>query len=86
MATINALLNILDSVLFASKAKTTEFEGLTDPTLYLISTHRQSYCGNIIFQDDHIIKFRTQSLKPVKILKSNIRQITILKHAYLAVS
>jgi hypothetical protein len=86
MATINALLNILDSVLFASKSKAVKFDGLTDPTLYLISTHRQSYCGNIIYQDDHMIKFRTEALKPVKIMKSNIRQITILKHAYSAMS
>lgn len=76
------LLSIIDSLLFAVKPGMPISEGLVDSTLYKIVTQQQSYCGNIIFQDDMIIKFRTEALKPVKILKANIRQIDIVKQTY----
>ena len=79
-------LSLIDSLLFAVKPEMIISEGMVDPTVYLIITERQSYCGNIIFQDENMIKFRTVALKPVKILKSNIRQIKIFKHAYLTAS
>lgn len=78
---MNQLLFIIDSLLFAVKPKETT-EPLIDPTDYIIVTHRQTYCGKIISQNDVIIKFKTQELKPVKILKRNIKQISILKQAY----
>lgn len=80
------LLSIIDSLLFASKPKEAISENLLDPTVYLIVTSRQTYCGNIIFQDDTMIKFRTLALKPVKILKENIQQISIFKQAYMRAS
>jgi hypothetical protein len=79
---MNQLLSVIDSLLFAMSPKTKIDERLADPTVYIIVTHRQSYCGHIVFQDGTMIKFRTIALKPVKILKANIRQINVLKHAY----
>jgi hypothetical protein len=81
---MNQLLFIIDSLLFAMKPGETLTSQLLDPTEYLIVTQRQTYCGKIIFQDDIIIKFRTEDLKPVKILKWNIKQISILKQAVVA--
>lgn len=78
---MNQLLLIIDSVLFAVKPTVEQPKGLIDPTVYVVITHRQTYCGQIIFQDDTMMKFRTSNLKPVKILKSNIREISILKQA-----
>jgi hypothetical protein len=75
------LLSVVDSLLFAMHYKTITSE-LSDPAIYIIVTLRKSYCGHIIFQDDKMIKFRTIALKPVKILKSNIQQINIMKPAY----
>jgi F420-dependent methylenetetrahydromethanopterin dehydrogenase len=75
------LIQIVDSLLYAFPSKDSV---MTDPTLYTIETNSNTYCGYIIFQDDTMIKFRTEMLKPVKILKVNIRQITILKQAYLS--
>jgi|APTNR8051073442_1049403.scaffolds.fasta_scaffold00001_456 hypothetical protein len=76
---MNQLLLIIDSLLFAVKPEIPINNQVQDPTNYLIVTHRQAYCGKIVFQDDTIIKFRTEELKPIKILKMNIKQISILK-------
>jgi hypothetical protein len=48
-----------------------------DPTLYQVETRNNQYYGYIIFQNDVMIKFRTVTLKPVKILKSNIVKVSI---------
>lgn len=79
---MNQLLLIIDSLLFAVKPKEAISEKLIDPTDYIIITQRQTYCGKIISQNDIMIKFRTVELKPIKILKRNIKQISILKKAY----
>lgn len=78
------LLLIIDSLLFAVKPKKPVRNQVQDSTNYLIVTQRQTYCGKIIFQDDTMIKFRTLELKPIKILKSNIKQISILKQTTIA--
>lgn len=83
---MNKLISIIDSLLFAGRPQEPEDKRLFDSTVYLITTERQSYCGHIIFQDDKVIKFRTENLKPVKILKENIRQVSIHKQAYLTVA
>jgi len=82
---MNTLISIIDSLLFAGKLKEPDAR-LFDSTVYLITTERQTYCGHIILQNDKVIKFRTENLKPVKILKENIRQVSIHKPAYLTVA
>jgi hypothetical protein len=82
---MSKLLSIIDSLLLSGKVKA-EDRKLFDSTVYLITTQRQSYCGHIIFQDNTVIKFRTDDLKPVKILKENIKSLSILKQAYLTVA
>jgi hypothetical protein len=79
--TMNYLLLIIDSLLFAVRPEMPANIQVQDPTNYLIVTQRKTYCGKIIFQDETMIKFRTEELKPIKILKRNIKQISILKKA-----
>lgn len=70
------LLQIIDSLL-GSSAK--DMSIAADPTMYQVETNNNNvYSGYIIFQDDVMIKFRTTSLKPVKILKTNIVRVTIM--------
>jgi len=70
------LLHIIDSLL-GSSSKDASIS--TDPTMYQVeTTNNKVYSGYIIFQDDVMIKFRTTSLKPIKILKSNIVRVTIM--------
>ena len=52
-----------------------------DPTIYRIETMARKYCGRIVYQDDVVIKLKIAKPKPVKILKSNIERITIVKSA-----
>jgi hypothetical protein len=54
---------------------------LEDPTLYQIKTNQHEYAGKILFQDNMIIKLKVDEMKVVKILKENIRKITIQKEA-----
>lgn len=75
---------LLDTLLFAVQPIRIDSSKLMDSTVYLIETHRQTYCGVIIVQDDVMIKFRTEDLKPVKILKKNIKQVSILRQEYRA--
>jgi hypothetical protein len=75
---------LLDTLLFAVRPVRMDSEKLMDPTVYLIETHRQTYCGVIIVQNDVMIKFRTEDLKPVKILKKNIKQVSIVQQEYRA--
>jgi hypothetical protein len=49
-----------------------------DPTLYQVTTNQHEYAGKILFQDAVIIKLRIGE-KVVKILKENIRKISIQK-------
>ncbi|MBL7870973.1 MAG: hypothetical protein JNM78_05140 [Cyclobacteriaceae bacterium] len=49
-----------------------------DPTEYRITTYTHEYLGMIIHQDDFMITFQNQKKKVVKILKSNINQISVL--------
>ena len=73
---MKAIVELIDSIFGAA---TTKDVSLTpDPTLYQVETSNNIYSGYIIFQDDVMIKFRTTSLKPVKILKSNIVRITVM--------
>jgi len=49
-----------------------------DPTAYRITTNTHEYLGMIIYQDDFSIKFLSQKNKTVRILKSNINQMSVL--------
>jgi hypothetical protein len=71
------LLQIFDSLLGVASEKA---NGITaDPTMYQVeTTNHKVYSGYIIHQNDVMIKFRTTSLKPIKILKSNIVRVTIM--------
>ncbi len=69
------LIQIMDSLLYAFVSQNASV--LSDPTLYRIETNSNVYGGYIIFQDDMMIKFRTIDLKPVKILKQNIKRVMI---------
>jgi hypothetical protein len=50
-----------------------------DPTLYQVITNQHQYAGKILFQDGVIIKLKIDEMKVVKILKENIRKISIHK-------
>ncbi|MBX2964568.1 MAG: hypothetical protein KF845_00380 [Cyclobacteriaceae bacterium] len=52
---------------------------LNDPTLYSIETAQRVYKGHIIFQDDIQLKLQTENNKPVKILKENIRRVSVIR-------
>ena len=54
---------------------------LEDPTLYHVKTHQHEYAGKILFQDSVLIKLKINEEKVVKILKENIKKITIQKEA-----
>lgn len=51
----------------------------SDSTIYLVETIARKYCGRIIYQDDVVIKLKMAKPKVVKILKSNIEQITVVR-------
>ena len=75
------LLQIIDSVLGSASPK--DISIATDPTMYQVeTTNHNVYSGYIIFQDEVMIKFRTTSLKPIKILKSNIVRVTVITRQY----
>lgn len=48
-----------------------------DPTFYKVITHNDTYCGRISYQDNVMMWLKVAD-KPVKILKGNIVQITII--------
>ena len=48
-----------------------------DPTLYKVITQTDTYCGRISYQDNMMMWLKAAD-KPVKILKENIVQITII--------
>jgi hypothetical protein len=73
---MNNIIDIIDSLFGAAANKDASLG--PDPTMYQVETGNNTYSGYIIFQDDVMIKFRTTSLKPVKILKSNIVRVTIM--------
>ena len=76
------LLQIIDSLLGSASEKAIAIA--TDPTMYQVeTTNNKVYSGYIIHQDDVMIKFRTTSLKPIKILKSNIVRVTIMSRQYV---
>jgi hypothetical protein len=50
-----------------------------DTTLYQVITSSKQYCGHIVFQDDVQLKLKTDKVRIVKILKENIRQVSIVK-------
>lgn len=51
---------------------------LLDTTEYRIITNTNEYLGIIIHQDDFSIRFQGQGKKTVKILKSNITQMSVV--------
>jgi len=78
---MKSLLQIIDSLLGSDSSK--DIAMVADPTMYQVeTTNNKVYSGYIIFQDDVMIKFRTTSLKPVKILKSNIVRVTVMTRQY----
>jgi hypothetical protein len=73
--------SLLSSFINLFKPEEEELTPMMDTSLYLIQTTRHNYTGNIIFQDDYVIKFKPLDgpSKPVKILKQNINSIQIVK-------
>ena len=63
--------------LFSPIIKSQSQKALEDPTLYKVITHTDTYCGRISYQDNVIMWLKAVG-KPVKILKENILQITII--------
>lgn len=49
-----------------------------DTTTYKITTNTHEYVGLIIYQDDFSIKFQSQKSKLVRILKSNINEMSVV--------
>jgi len=54
-----------------------EIQPVLDPTDYCIETIAHKYYGRIIYQDDVVINFKVPESKFVKILKVNIKRVTI---------
>lgn len=76
------LLQLVDSLLGSASEKAIAIAA--DPTMYQVETaNNKVYNGYIIHQDDIMMKFRTTSLKPIKILKSNIVRVTIMSRQYV---
>ena len=73
---MKSIIGIIDSLFGATVMKNASLT--PDPTMYQVETSNNTYSGYIVFQDDVMIKFRTTSLKPVKILKNNIVRVTIM--------
>ena len=73
---MKSIIGIIDSLFGAATMK--DASVTPDPTMYQVETSNNTYSGYIIFQDDIMIKFRTTSMKPVKILKTNIVRVTIM--------
>ena len=73
---MKSIIGIIDSLFGATAMKDASLT--PDSTMYQVETSNNTYAGYIIFQDDVMIKFRTTTLKPVKILKSNIVRVTIM--------
>ena len=59
---------------------------IMDPTTYQIETISHTYCGRIQYQDDVYIKLITDKPRVVKILKENIKQITIVQGGLMSES
>ena len=76
------LLQLIDSLLGSASDKAISISA--DPTMYQVeTTNNKVYSGYIIHQNDVMMKFRTTSLKPIKILKSNIVRVTIMSRQYV---
>jgi|GEM_PF-1654071 len=56
---------------------------IPDSTLYQVESASHIYCGRIQYQDDVFIKLVTEKPRVVKILKENIRRITIVKKSVM---
>ncbi len=73
------MIQILKSIAGMLMTRQPATVNITDPTVYHIETTLRKYCGRIIYQDDVVIKLKSSRPKPVKIIKSNIEKITIIK-------
>ena len=73
------MMNILNSLANLLTLNKPETPAVIDPTVYCVETAARNYCGVIIYQDDVVIKIKGFKPKPVKILKTNIERITIMK-------
>jgi hypothetical protein len=69
------MLSLIKSFAAFLISKQEEFPIPIDSTFYEIETKVGQYQGQIIYQDDLIVRLKTDKLKPVKILKSNISKI-----------
>jgi len=63
--------------LFSSMMGSHPQEIPADTTLYKVITQTDTYCGRISYQDNMMMWLKAVD-KPVKILKANIVQITII--------
>jgi hypothetical protein len=63
--------------LFSSVMRSHSKEIPADTTLYKVITQTDTYCGRISYQDNMMMWLKAVD-KPVKILKANIVQITII--------
>lgn len=77
---MSRLLNILDMAASLLTVKRIDHV-IEDPTFYQVETNQHEYAGKILFQDSMVIKLKINDIKVVKILKENIRKITIQKEA-----
>src|SRR5690349_21357080 len=71
--------NILISILSFFLKQPRGASNLSDSAVYLVETSARQYCGIIIYQDDVVIRMQCAKPKLVKILKSNIERITIVR-------
>lgn len=73
-------MNLIRSIVNILKPRKTNATFIQDTTLYRIETDPHEYEGSIIYQNDAVIKIKKRAdFKPVKILKLNIKRITIIR-------
>lgn len=73
-------MNVIVGRLFGWMDKTRPLGTIsTDPTVYKVETITDTYCGQIMFQDDYALKIKTEGPRVIKILKQNIQRIVIIK-------
>lgn len=68
------MINAFTKLFFPEK-----IEPILDMTIYQIITNMHEYQGQIIIQDEVMLKLKDGNKKIIKVLKSNINQINICK-------
>jgi hypothetical protein len=73
-------MSFLKSLIALFERNEQQTQTVADPTLYSVVTNKGAYTGKIVYQNDMVINFDCDG-KRVKILKTNISRISIVRIA-----